>query len=187
LIQYIELFTIFTKPFSLRNSCFSVLLCWACAVAFGDPCALSFVVHSRGSFLLGLVRLTRYWCCRVPRFSLLVCAVRVVCCFVFRPGHELCRVMSALLRALQCCVLRPVVLPVALVGGVTYCPAVSLLRSAVCELVALCGVSSCPVPCSDLCALLCDFVPARFLRGVCVHAPWHVRGSVRCARVPPWL
>ena len=104
---------------------------------------------------------------RVPRYSLLVCAVRVVCCFVFRPGHELCRVMSAPLRALQCCVLRPVVLPVALVGGVTYCPAVSLLRSAVCELVALCGVSSCPVPCSDLCALLCDFVPARFLRGVC--------------------
>jgi hypothetical protein len=134
------------------RSRFSVLLCWACAVAFGDPCALSFVVHSRGSFLLrcafarlffaGPVRLTRYWCCRVPRYSLLVCAVRVVCCFVFRPGHELCRVMSALLRALQCCVLRPVVLPVALVGGVTYCPAVSLLRSAVCELVALCGVSS---------------------------------------------
>jgi len=142
-------------------------------------------------FLLGLCislgigaavfRATRCW------HTLLVCAVRVVCCFVFRPGHELCRVMSALLRALQCCVLRPVVLPVALVGGVTYCPAVSLLRSAVCELVALCGVSSCPVPCSDLCALLCDFVPARFLRGVCVHAPWHVRGSVRCARVPPWL
>jgi len=80
---------------------------------------------------------------------------------------------------LQCCVLRPVVLPVALVGGVTYCPAVSLLRSVVCELVALCGVSSCSVPCSDLCALLCDFVPARFLLSVCVHAPWHVRGSVR--------
>ena len=113
-------------------------------------------------FFAGPVRLTRYWCCRVPRYSLLVCAVRVVCCFVFRPRHDLCRVMSALLRALQCCVLRPVVLPVALVGGVTYCPAVSLLRSAVCELVALCGVSSCPVPCSDLCALLCDFVPARY-------------------------
>ena len=110
-------------------------------------------------FFAGPVRLTRYWCCcRVPRYSLLVCAVRVVCCFVFRPGHELCRVMSALLRALQCCVLRPVVLPVALAGGVTYCPAVSLLRSAVCELVALCGVSSCPVPCSDLCALQCDFL-----------------------------
>jgi hypothetical protein len=93
-------------------------------------------------FFAGPVRLTRYWCCRVPRYSLLVCAVRVVCCFVFRSGHELCRVMSALLRALQCCVLRPVVLPVALVGGVTYCPAESLLRSAVCELVALCGVSS---------------------------------------------
>jgi hypothetical protein len=125
----------------------------------------------------------------LPCSALLVAgvAVRVVCCFVFRPGHELCRVMSALLRALQCCVLRPVMLPVALVGGVTYCPAVSLLRSAVCELVALCGVSSCPVPCSDLCALLCDFVPARFLLGVCVHAPWHVRGSVRRARVPHWL
>ena len=45
------------------------------------------------------------------------CAVRVVCCFLFRPGHELCRVMSALLRALPCCVLRPVVLPVARPGS----------------------------------------------------------------------
>jgi hypothetical protein len=188
MIQYIKLFTIFTKLFSLRalllllsvtllglRCCFWRSMCYELRCAFARL------------FFAGPVRLTRYWCCRVPRYSLLVCAVRVVCCFVFRPGHELCRVMSALLRALQCCVLRPVVLPVALAGGVTYCPAVSLLRSAVCELVALCGVSSCPVPCSDLCALLCDFVPARFLRGVCVHAPWHVRGSVRCARVPPWL
>ena len=59
----------------------------------------------------------------LPCSALLVAGV--VYCFVFRPGHELCRVMSALLRAWQCCVLRPVVLPVALVGGVTYCPAVS--------------------------------------------------------------
>ena len=60
---------------------------------------------------------------QLPCSALLVAGV--VYCFVFRPGHELCRVMSALLRAWQCCVLRPVVLPVALVGGVTYCPAVS--------------------------------------------------------------
>ena len=78
-------------------------------------------------FFVDPVRLS----CRVPRYSLLLCAVRVVCCFVFCPGHELCRVMSALLHALQCCVLQPFVLPVDLVGGVTYCHAVSLLRSAV--------------------------------------------------------
>ena len=69
-------------------------------------------------FFAGPVRLTRYWCCRVPRYSLLVCAVRVL--FRVPPWTELCRVMSALLRALQFGVLRPVVLPVALVGGLTY-------------------------------------------------------------------
>jgi hypothetical protein len=100
-------------------------------------------------FFAGPVRLTR-----LPCSALLVAGLCVL--FVFRPGHELCRVMSALLRALQCCVLRPVVLPVALVGGVTYCPAVSLLRSAVCELVALCGVSSCPgLLCPALTCVLC--------------------------------
>ena len=58
-------------------------------MCFELPCAFARL------FFAGPVRLTRYWCCRVPRYSLLVCAVRVVCCFVFRPGHELCRVMSA--------------------------------------------------------------------------------------------
>ena len=81
--------------------------------ALASPSALlrlAFIVRARAlrslfAVALGIgaavFRATRCWC--------------RPCCVLFRvrPGHELCRVMSALLRAFQCCVLRPVVLSVA--------------------------------------------------------------------------
>ena len=63
--------------------------------------ALPLVVVSLGIGAAVFRALTRCWC-----------AIRAVCFFVFRPGHEL----RALLCAAVCC---------AVVGGMTYCPAVS--------------------------------------------------------------